>query len=66
MIMAMLMWKTFDKFHEVLRDLFPLIHVRAKLEKVNRYGLVFTIKGTSENLKPFMLTAHQDVVPASW
>ena len=58
-------WKPFDKFHEVLKDLFPLIHDRAKLDKVNRYGLVFTLTGTSENLKPIMLTAHQDVVPAS-
>ncbi len=58
-------WKTFDRFHEVLKDLFPLIHDRAKLDKVNRYGLVFTLKGTSEKLKPIMLTAHQDVVPAS-
>ena len=57
--------KTFDQYHEVLKGLFPLIHDRAKLDKVNRHGLVFTLKGTSENLKPIMLTAHQDVVPAS-
>ena len=56
-------WKTFDKFHEVLQDLFPLIHNKAKLDKVNRYGLVFTFKGTSSALKPVMFTAHQDVVP---
>lgn len=58
-------WKTFDKFHEVLKDLFPLIHNRAKIDKVNRYGLLYTLKGTSSSLKPIMLTAHQDVVPAS-
>ena len=60
-----LRWKTFDQFHEVLKELFPLIHDRAKLDKVNRYGLVFTLRGTSGNLKPIMLIAHQDVVPAS-
>ena len=51
-------WKTFDRFHEVLKDLFPHIHNRAKRDKVNRYGLVFTLKGTSSTLKPIMLTAH--------
>lgn len=33
-------WGTFDNFHDTLKDLFPLIHGHAKLEKVNRYGLV--------------------------
>lgn len=58
-------WKTFDGFHETLRVLFPLIHREASLDKVNRYGLVFTLAGSSRDLKPAMLTAHQDVVPAS-
>ena len=58
-------WKTFDKFHKVLKDLFQLVHKKAELDLVNRYGLVFTLKGASESLKPIMLTAHQDVVPAS-
>lgn len=58
-------WGTFDNFHDTLKDLFPLIHGHAKLEKVNRYGLVYTFQGTSKDLKPILLTAHQDVVPAS-
>ena len=58
-------WKTFDRFHDTLKDLFPLIHGRSRLEKVNRYGLVYTFQGTSQHLKPLLLTAHQDVVPAS-
>ncbi len=60
-----LRWTTFDGFHDTLKDLFPLIHSHAKLEKVNRYGLVYTFQGTSQDLKPLLLTAHQDVVPAS-
>ena len=58
-------WKTFDRFHDTLKDLFPLIHDRSRLEKVNRYGLVYTFKGTSQHLKPILLTAHEDVLPAS-
>ncbi len=58
-------WTTFDGFHDTLKDIFPLIHSHAKLEKVNRYGLIYTFQGTSRDLKPLLLTAHQDVVPAS-
>lgn len=58
-------WNTFDGLHDTLKNLFPLIHDHAKLEKVNRYGLVYTVQGTSQELKPLLLTAHQDVVPAS-
>ena len=58
-------WLTFDDFHEVLRRLFPEVHDKTHLQHVNRYGLVYALKGSFENLKPVMLTAHQDVVPAS-
>ena len=58
-------WRIFDGFHLTLKDLFPLIHGQTKLEKVNRYGLVYTFQGTSQELKPLLLTAHQDVVPAT-
>ena len=60
-----LRWRTFDGFHDTLKDLFPLLHSHGVLEKVNRYGLVYTFQGASRNLKPLLLTAHQDVVPAS-
>ena len=58
-------WRTFDSFHDTLKDLFPLVHGYAVLEKVDRYGLVYILQGTSQDLKPLLLTAHQDVVPAS-
>jgi Gly-Xaa carboxypeptidase len=58
-------WRTFPEFHSVLQKLFPLVHDRAEREFINRYGLVFTLKGTATKPKPIMLTAHQDVVPAS-
>lgn len=33
------------------------------LDKINTFGLVYTIKGSDESLKPILLAAHQDVVP---
>ncbi|EGV64290.1 hypothetical protein CANTEDRAFT_113932 [Yamadazyma tenuis ATCC 10573] len=56
-------WTKFLKFHQYLRDTFPTVHSTLKLDKVNTYGLVFTWEGTNPDLKPIMLTAHQDVVP---
>ncbi|KAI1102338.1 carboxypeptidase S [Jackrogersella minutella] len=57
-------WETFEEFHQVLEQLFPLVHSQLELRKVNRYGLQFTFRGTDASLKPILLAAHQDVVPA--
>ena len=59
-------WRPFEDFHVMLRQLFPNVHEVADLASVNKYGLVYTVRGTSTQLKPIMLTAHQDVVPASF
>lgn len=40
-------------------------HKRAKLEKINTFGLLFTIQGSDKSLKPTMVMAHQDVVPVA-
>ena len=49
-------------FHEVLKNLFPLVHER--LEKTEIDGnLLFFWKGKSDK-KPILLMSHQDVVPA--
>lgn len=45
---------------------FPEIH-RSQFvtrERISNYSLVYTINGTNKNLKPYLLTAHLDVVPA--
>ncbi|KAI1482302.1 carboxypeptidase S [Daldinia eschscholtzii] len=57
-------WKPFEDFHQVLKQLFPLVHSQLELRKVNRYGLLYTFKGTDTSKKPILFTAHQDVVPA--
>ncbi|EIN06189.1 carboxypeptidase S [Punctularia strigosozonata HHB-11173 SS5] len=56
-------WEAFGPFHDYLAEAFPLVHEKLDLVKVNTYGLVYTWKGTSEELKPLLLMAHQDVVP---
>lgn len=53
-------FEIFRDFHDFLAEEFPLITTH--LEKVNTYGLLYTIKGKSEE-KPVVLMAHQDVVP---
>ncbi|KAF2085188.1 carboxypeptidase S [Saccharata proteae CBS 121410] len=58
-------WHTFDEFHETLRHLFPLVHEKLTLDKVNKYALLYTFPGASEHLKPVLFAAHQDVVPAT-
>ncbi|EFX06299.1 vacuolar carboxypeptidase [Grosmannia clavigera kw1407] len=57
-------WATFAEFHRVLADLFPRVHARLQLRKVNRYGLLYTMPGSNTTLKPIVFMAHQDVVPA--
>ena len=45
---------------------FPTVH-SSKLvdyEVVANYSLLYKVKGSNPSLKPYMLTAHLDVVPA--
>ncbi|KAF2093010.1 putative vacuolar carboxypeptidase Cps1 [Rhizodiscina lignyota] len=57
-------WRVFDELHEVLRKLFPLVHENLHVEKVNKYGILYTWKGSTVELKPILFMAHQDVVPS--
>ncbi|KAF6832518.1 vacuolar carboxypeptidase [Colletotrichum musicola] len=58
-------WEVFHELHDVIRKTYPVFHRRATLEKVNTFGLVYTLPGTSPSLKPILLAAHQDVVPVA-
>lgn len=56
----------FAPFHEYLRSSFPLIYAAGSpvtVERVNEWGLVYTLAGTNASLAPLVLMAHQDVVP---
>jgi carboxypeptidase PM20D1 len=55
----------FIKLHDYLKQRFPRVHDKLKLEIVNKYSLVYTWPGTDASAKPILLMAHQDVVPIS-
>ncbi|KIJ65717.1 hypothetical protein HYDPIDRAFT_39633 [Hydnomerulius pinastri MD-312] len=55
-------WDTFGKLHGMLEEEFPLVYKSLKVTKVNTYGLVFHWQGSTD-AKPYLLAAHQDVVP---
>lgn len=56
-------FEVFYDFAAYLERAFPHVHAAAKLEKVNTHGLLYVFEGSDRELKPLMLTAHQDVVP---
>lgn len=58
-------YSQFVEFHEFLDATFPLVKANLQRETVNEFGLLYTWKGTNETLKPILLMAHQDVVPAN-
>ncbi|KAG1794751.1 hypothetical protein EV424DRAFT_1449349 [Suillus variegatus] len=55
-------WDTFAELHRVLEASFPRVYESLNVTKVNTYGLVFHWQGSS-TAKPYILAAHQDVVP---
>ena len=55
-------FKEFDKFIVYLKDTYPLLFSKAEFIQINKYNLVFKIKGQNRDLKPNLLTAHYDVV----
>ncbi|MGC4025020.1 MAG: M20 family peptidase [Mesorhizobium sp.] len=52
-----------DAMHEWLARTYPLVHANLRLEKVAGHTLIFTFEGSDKSLEPFVLMAHQDVVP---
>ncbi|GEQ72813.1 hypothetical protein JCM33374_g6501 [Metschnikowia sp. JCM 33374] len=53
----------FGPFHAYLEATFPQLWQFCHVEKVNEWGLVITWKGSNADLKPVLVSAHQDVVP---
>lgn len=54
------------KIIKYIEDNYPAIHSSPLItrEVVSNYSLLYTIKGSNPNLRPYMLTSHLDVVPA--
>ena len=55
----------FSAFHAFLEKSFPRAHATLAKQVINSYGLLYIWKGSDPGLKPILLMAHQDVVPAS-
>lgn len=58
-------WSEFERFHDFLRESFPLIHENLKLDKVSKASLLYFWQGKNDSLDPIAFLAHQDVVPVS-
>ncbi|CAB11265.1 Vacuolar carboxypeptidase [Schizosaccharomyces pombe] len=55
----------FAVFQDKVRELYPNIFKKLKVEYVNTYGLLITLEGSNKDLKPLVLMGHQDVVPVN-
>ena len=54
--------KEFEKFENLLKDRYPLIHSSCEFKKIGKTGLLYLLKGKSSD-KPSVCMAHYDVVP---
>jgi carboxypeptidase PM20D1 len=54
---------SFKAFHLFLEKTFPQTQRHLRKEVIGDYSLLYTWKGSEDNLKPILLTAHMDVVP---
>ena len=60
-----LQWKAepFIQFRQFLEKTYPLVHQKLNREIVSNYTLLYKWQGKDTTLAPFILMAHQDVVP---
>lgn len=57
-------WNEFEKFRNLLNEMFPTIYKTAEVFRIGKSGIVHKIAGTSQNpSKAKVLMAHYDVVP---
>ena len=54
----------FINFQHWLVANYPAVHQNAELEVINTYSLIYTLQGSDNSLKPIIIAAHIDVVPA--
>jgi carboxypeptidase PM20D1 len=54
----------FRAFHQFLEETYPLIHATLQKEVFSEFSILFTWQGQNPSLKPVILMAHMDVVPA--
>ena len=56
--------KPFLELHQYLERTFPRVHAALQKEVLCEYSLLYCWRGSDPALKPVLLLAHQDVVPA--
>lgn len=54
----------FLQLQDYLQKVFPAVHKYFQREVVSKGSLLYSLPGSKPDLKPIMLTAHLDVVPA--
>ena len=54
----------FLQLQDYLQEVFPAVHKNFQREVVSKGSLLYTLPGYDSSLKPIMITAHLDVVPA--
>ena len=57
--------EAFQRFHDFLNEAFPQIGKQLHKETVGGHSLLYTWKGQESGVKPILLMAHMDVVPAT-
>ncbi|MDP4143809.1 MAG: M20 family peptidase [Bacillota bacterium] len=53
----------FERLSTYIKESFPMLHSNLEVENIGEHSLLYMWKGTSNSLKPMLLTAHLDVVP---
>lgn len=53
----------FEAFISFLDMTYPLVHSRMTRERINKYALLYQLKGINASLKPLLMMGHYDVVP---
>lgn len=53
----------FIQFRKFIEATYPLVHQKLEREIVSKYSYIYKWQGKDNSLKPYILMAHQDVVP---
>jgi len=53
----------FIQFRKFLEATYPLLHQKLERETIAKYSYIYKWQGKNNSLKPYILMAHQDVVP---
>lgn len=56
--------KPFAAFHGLLEEHYPLVHQHLDKKTFNGFSILYHWRGRKKDLKPVLLLAHMDVVPA--